>query len=281
MSHMDRMRDYGFVPANHSTPNYFPVGLVDLRTPDGVTVPGWKAVQRQDTLQVLAVHTDAYRLVSHEAVTAAFDQAVESLDTTGMMVGSDLTHNGGRLFRQYVLPAYQIETGKGDASALRIVAFNSYDGSAAINFRAGTYRFVCANTAVVGTDIAAVRRRHTAGLMVDDIADGMAEACALYSLQMERMRRWVGVGVTTTDAIRMIESLPGSNDALIGAMTMQWIAAEEAHGPSLWTLYNCFTAWATHTPTKGGNAFATRIGREDRVARLVETKEWKVLETVS
>jgi hypothetical protein len=277
--YIDKMRDFGFIPANHQTPNFFPVSLVDIQTPDGVAVPGYKAVQRQDTLDVLAVHSDGYKLVSHEAVTAAFDDAVGTLDTTGMMVGSDLTHNGGRLFRQYILPAYRVETAEGDATALRIIAFNSYDGSAAINFRAGTYRFVCANTSIIGTDIAAVRRRHTANLVVKDIAEGMVEACLTYAQQMDRMKRWVGVPVEMNQIIKIFQTLPGSNNALVGILLDNLLNRPEAdQGDDLWGLYNVLTSWASHTERRSPNAFASRIAREERVAKLIDGTVWRSLE---
>jgi hypothetical protein len=276
--YIDKMRNFGFIPANHETPNFFPVSLVDIQTPDGVAVPGWKAVQRQDTLDVLAVHSDGYKLVSHEAVTAAFDEAVGTLDTTDMQVCSDLTHNGGRLFRQYILPAYQIEAAPGDVASLRIIAFNSYDGSAAINFRAGTYRFVCANTSIIGTDIAAVRKRHTANLVVEDIALGMTEACRVYTQQMQRMRDWSHIPVGAAQAMAVFKDLPGSNDTLVGSLVSAYLLEADTGHDDLWSLYNVLTAWASHSQPQNRNAFASRIAREERVAKLIEGTVWRRLE---
>src|SRR4051794_3214873 len=101
MGYIDKMQQYGFIPADHDKPNHFPVELVPM-TAGGFTVDGWKALIRPDTGQVLHCWQDGYNLVPPEAATAAFDQAIDAsgLDTKGLMVATDLTHDGKRLFRQ-------------------------------------------------------------------------------------------------------------------------------------------------------------------------------------
>lgn len=277
MGYMDKMETYGFVPANHQAPNFFPVELVPVEA-GGRTVEGWRALVRSDTGAVLHCWQDGYRLVAHEAATAAFDRAIAAsgLDTAGMMVATDLTHDGRRLFRQYVLPAHGVEVRPGDRTALRIVGFNSYDGSLAVSWRGGGYRFVCANTAVIGRDVATARARHSAGLDMDALARGMVAACELYVAETARWKRWAEVGVDTDAAVRVLRALPGASDALVGQLTTAWVTTRE--DDTLWNLYNCLTHWATHGEARGANRMATVHARQERVARLIEAKPWKVLE---
>lgn len=277
MGYIDLMDRYGFVPANHAAPAFFPVELVPL-TAAGRIVEGWRALMRTDTGAVLHCWQDGYKLVPHQDATAAFDAAIEasSLDTTGMRVATDLTHDGCRLFRQYVLPAHSVEVRPGDVTALRIVGFNSYDGSLAVSWRGGGYRFVCANTAVIGRDVATARARHSAGLDMEALARGMVAACSLYVAETARWTRWAGVRVDTDAAVRLLRALPGASDALLGQLTAVWVQARE--DDTLWSLFNILTHWASHEPVRGGNRMAAVQARQERVARLIDGRAWTELE---
>ncbi|CAO3441191.1 DUF932 domain-containing protein [Azospirillum endophyticum] len=277
MGHIEQMERYGFVPANHRAPAFFPVELVPMSAA-GRTIGGWRALVRADTGRVLHCWRDGYKLVPHAAATAALDAAIRDggLDTTGMLVSTDLTHDGRRLFRQYVLPAHSVEIRPGDVTALRIVGFNSYDGSLAVSWRGGGYRFVCANTTVIGRDVAAAKARHSAGLDLEALARGMVAACALYVAETTRWIRWAAVPVDTDQAVRVLRALPGTSDALVGQLTTAWIGGRE--DDTLWALFNTLTHWATHDPTRGGNRMATAHARQERVARLVDSRPWAELE---
>lgn len=277
MGTSEQMERYGFVPANHTAPAFFPVALVPMSAA-GRMIEGWRALVRADTGALLHCWQDGYKLVPHAAATAAFDAALRAggLDTTGMLVATDLTHDGRRLFRQYVLPAHSVEVRPGDATALRIVGFNSYDGSLAVSWRGGGYRFVCANTTVIGRDVATAKARHSAGLDMEALARGMVAACALYVAETARWIRWAAVPVDTDRAVRVLRALPGASDALVGQLTTAWVGGRE--DDTLWALFNTLTHWATHDATRGGNRMATVHARQERVARLIDSKPWTALE---
>ncbi len=277
MSYMDKMDQYGFVPANHATPAYFPVQKIDLFDGDGHKVHGHIGVRRQDTMQILGVHTDAYQMVTHEDVHEAFMGALRttSLDLTDMRVGKDTSHDGARMFLQLVLPGVQVDMGGGDLTAMRIVCFNSYDGSTSVKFRVGGYRFVCANTAVIGKDIAAAAKRHVSGFDLDALARGLVDAASAYLEETKRWQLWAQTPVSLPQAMSVFKAIPGSNDAMRGVLMERWIAEPQ---PTLWALYNVLTAWSTHTESKTKNAMAARMTREERVAKAIECKEWRVLE---
>ena len=63
----DQMMDkFDFIPFNHQKPNFFPAGTQPIYDADGDVIPGHKCVVRNDTGDVLAVHSDKYSMVPYE-----------------------------------------------------------------------------------------------------------------------------------------------------------------------------------------------------------------------
>ena len=190
MDYVNLMERHGFIPANHATVEYFPAQIVPLVTPDGIKT-NQIAVQRSDNLDLIGYHTTDYKIVTHEEVTQAFMDAIQTanLRTDGMMICQDTTHGGAKLFLQFVFPDQVIKIGDQDETALRILGFNSYDGSMAVKFRAGGYRFVCANGAIIGGDIAAASSKHTSGFDISALAVKLVAASeAFVAQQAEALR---------------------------------------------------------------------------------------------
>jgi hypothetical protein len=73
----DQMMDsYGFIPFNHQKPNFFPVDLRPIFDHTGKEIPGHVAVQRGDSGDVLAVHSDKYSMVPYEQHFQIFEEAI-------------------------------------------------------------------------------------------------------------------------------------------------------------------------------------------------------------
>jgi len=256
---------------------FFPVDLANL-TVDCATLPGWKAVRRTDTGDILHVHSDSYKLVPNEEIYGAFNEAIEkasAIDTSGMLVHDDMSHGGARAFREYVFPAVTAKVGTDDALALRMVVFNSYDGTTAFRACAGHYRFVCANTAVIGKHLADFRRRHTAGFEIGDVAKIMAQAAETFIEESRRYEAWAERQISMGEAIDVIRAMPSMSDQLFGHL-LQRIPTDD--DLNLWGLYNTLTAWATHVDGDKLNARAVRDQRERRVAKVIDCPAWKQLE---
>lgn len=283
MSYQHLIERFGAIPANHVSPVMFPVKLRDVFIDAGVTadhkpIEGYKAVYREDTGKVLAVHTDAYKLVPHEEVFETFDEAIDAsgLDKTDMRIFDDMSHEGARAFRQYLFPAHRIEMPGQDVSSLRIIAVNSYDGSSGAIFRAGAYRFVCANMAILGKDAISLSLRHTKGFDLDKIAKGVLSAAERFEEASQNWPIWREVPVGDEKAMAVFNAIPQSNKALVEHLTTEWVKAKLTAGETLWTLYNVLTAWATHTLSRSNNA-AYRLKREEQVARAIDSKPWAEL----
>lgn len=272
MTYHQMMERDGFVPANHAKAQFFPVELRRLFDDRGVELEGWRRVVRTDTDATLYVHSDSYKLVSNEECFAAFEEALaaSSLDTADMRVATDYAAGGARVFRQYLLPGHRVQVKPGVEVALRLLMFNSYDGSVAFTGRSGAYNFVCANTAVSGRDFASFRMRHAGEMDVGKAIKGLTEAAERYVADAARWRSWPEIAVSDLQAIAVFREFPSPTDALTNELTRRWVEArdqdERQGGANLWCLWNVLTAWATH----GSESRVQRFEREARVAKACE-----------
>ena len=272
---------YGYVPANHEAPAWFPVALEDMGTMNGEKVPGFKAVVRQDTRQVIHVATDSYTLVPNETVFAAFDNALvaSKLPIDNMMIGRDMSHEGRRTFVQYLLPAVTEKVNGADI-ALRFTCFNSYDGSRPVGFTSGHYSFACANTALNGNKLASYSLKHVGEIDIEEIVENLVNAAEQYHLKLIAMRDWPKIGVSDNQAIEVFEQLPGSTKRLQGELLPAWLKTKDDSDPNggktLWSLYNVLTYWSTHGDgfKEATKAYA-RNNREERIAELIESERWQ------
>ena len=275
----DLMTKHGFIPSNHTAPVFFTVSLENIYDKTNKQIPGYKAVIRGDTGDTLKVHTDAYSLVLYEESFGAFEQAIEKsgLDTTDMRIGTDVMNGGGKIFRQYLFPNIKERIANSDI-ALTISVFDSYDGTTAFIGRSGHFNFRCANMGFAGRAALEMKVKHSG---VETIKRQLAaielivQAAERYVVEAKRMREWPNIQVPVDNCRNILKAIPQSTDQLCDTLLASY-AVEKEH--NLWSLYNCLTAWSTHTPT-GKRKMA--IDRQKRVLDLVEGKEWKHLENAS
>lgn len=285
----DQMDKYGFIPADHAAPKFFPVEARRLFDEKGVELPGYKRIVREDTGDTLHIATDAYRVVTNEEAFGAFEDALRksTLDLTDMRIGTDYANGGCRVFRQYLLPAHMVEVKPGVEVALRLLMLNSYDGSVAFQGRAGAFNFVCANTSIFGTDFGNFKMRHTGSLDVTKAITGLAQAAEKHIEETRRWKEWPKIGVTDLQAIHIFNTIPQVTKGLRDHLAHAWIKArdedEKQGGPNAWALFNVLTRWATHQDEaaddeaiRKGRA-AQRFERETRVAKVIEGVAWKEL----
>lgn len=280
MNYSEQMEKYGFVAADHESPKRFPVTLEKVYTQSAEVVPGYLAIQRPDTREILHVATDSYTLIPHEQWESAFNTAINEskLPVDDMMVQRDDSHNGCRAFGCYVLPAVQENVG-GSNIALTLGWGNSYDGSIACNVYGGHLKFNCNNQARTGNMIHS--RRHVGDINVEEIVANLLTAAESYHATMLRMRDWPSKQITDSHFIEVTEQLEGSNKRLQGELLTNWLKAKDNGqdgGSTLWTAYNVLTAWSTHGDGyKAATRAYAKANREERVAALIETDTWNVL----
>jgi hypothetical protein len=279
MSYGDMMEQYGFIPFDHKKPNFFPVGTQKIFDVTGKAIPGHRAVMRGDTGDVLAVHSDKYSMVPYEEHFALFEEAIEvsNLNTVGMRIATDFQQNGAKIFRQYLFPEHVmlLDTSAGQRPiALRIYMFDSYDGSTAWQGRAGFFDFVCANSAIFGTEVESFKFKHV-GDMADKVrqaADGLTGAAEKFIAEFPRLQKWPTIYLTPEDFTEIASCLPQGNKRLTDQMVADFYRQADE---SLWGAHQLLTSWSTHNiPAK------TQADRQKRVAALVESDTWHRYEEV-
>jgi hypothetical protein len=283
LPYAEKIAEHGFVPANHHEPQFFEVGCERVfwnnSDADGGDDRYWQRVFNRETGNTIEVHSSRYALVPYEESVAAVQEAMRSnnVDTTDMQVSMDMTPNGGRLFYQAILPAYtRLEGDK--AISLRVIMFDSYDGSCAFTIRGGLYKFVCANQAIIpysGGEYSHIRARHTTniGERIPEIIDTLLGAIVDYEGQMERRAYWDDIQLGPDQTYNLLKTMKVSKSV------RDHIYQEYVQDGS-WTfagLDDVLTSWATHYEQPN---VRTSIDRQNVVSFLESSEAWRKHEPV-
>ena len=263
-----------FMPMNHERKEFFPVVVTDLFDDAGTRVDGWQLVRQSDTGKTLHVHTDSYRLIPFEENVSSFENALDKsgLNQNGMSIDSDMSHNGCRHFRQYVLPEYRENIRGKDDISLRFLMWDSYDGSTRWITRGGFYQWVCANLAVTGEDILNISRKHTQ--IFDNKVDHqkIIDTVGEYSRQVELYRKFAGMEITDVCAKEFFHQMSPTRK-LAEHLSAQWIQQANDWGKPLWDVYSVLTSYATHGET-GKDKANTIAQRQEFVRKIVGSKKF-------
>ena len=128
------------------------VELRKLYLDGGQDVPRSRAVVRVDTGEPLAVVSDQYRLVTHNALLALIDGVVDKVGGGAGKVprGIYFEKGGAKLRALYKFPHLARTLEGADALCPLISVANSYDGTTRVAVGIGAFRFVCTNLAIGG-----------------------------------------------------------------------------------------------------------------------------------
>lgn len=270
---------HGYIPMNHVAPNFFPVATGPIYDDRGMKIPGHQRVYRGDSGDTMGIHTDKYTMVPYEKHFSIFENAIQDsmLDKRDMQVATDMSDNGARIFRQYLFPnetsTVVDRRGHDNILTLRIVTFDSYNGTSAFVAKAGFFNFICANESIFGNSLIDIRFRHTGDIQgrVEEAADKMIVASERFREEATRMERWPNITVDANRLAVLLDRLPQSNRTLINQLVSDFA---RTGGDDLWDVSQILTSWSTHhIPPK------VKADRQKRVSDLIEGPMWKSLET--
>ena len=164
----------------------------------------------------------------------------------------------------------------------------------------GYFRHACYNTLVDGNKLAYVYGRHSKNFSVSSFASKIRAASDFIANDgMDQMKMWYNTPVHRDQAIslfsntlakrmdnvtkahkpnkvmlsNLMKTFDEENRHIIGQGNYEKYA-QRTEG-TLWTAYQAATAWSTHVPKEN-----TRVLREDRVRKMMDSPHWKRLETV-
>lgn len=241
----------------------------------GKAIPGHIRIANQHG-DTLGLHTDRYGLRPYERSFGALEEAImqSSLDVRDLQVKTEFSHNAARCFRSYLFPHIAIEVRGRDAISLQLVVLDSYDGTYSTALGAGGYRYICTNGCMFGTSLEQLKVRHTTGSEVrfDNAVAKVVQAAEKFAGMQPRITRWTDISLSNLEFRELVDEIPQGSKRLTDDLVTRY--ATEAEEQTLYGGWNVLTAWASHSE---GTA-QSRTDRDRRVAALVESKPWKLLE---
>ena len=243
---------------------------------------------RPDTGDVLGYHSRNYNITEHIPVIEAIRSSVEraTVDATGVREAIKIANKGARMIYNLELPAHKIITPDGDSATLSFLGVNSFDGSFPLILSVGAKQWACDNGQVFTDNATAMyKSRHTRGLSIDQGARIISRGVEVLEKEAELWHYWANQKVTP----KLVQ------DATISMLGLSAIKADgtlnrdmsttrstgyhyimdkysnhyaKAMGRNYWALYNAFTDWATHAPTKGSKANVTLM-RQKKVQEVL------------
>tara|TARA_Y100000310_G_scaffold71589_1_gene67472 strand:+ start:10562 stop:11431 length:870 start_codon:yes stop_codon:yes gene_type:complete len=273
---------------NANSPIFFPVKTVaeiDIIDQDGRSFnsDGFQAVVNEDTGDTIGIHGSSYKLTPNAEIFPAFDEALKtsSLDLTDLKVKDEISHDGGRTFRQYFFPAHMAAVkDSSDEIMLRLLVNTSYDGSSALKFQFGAFRMVCSNGMIVGTKFAQAYGKNTLNLKVNRIVTQLAAGIKGYLDETQQWIKWASNQITDAQATSVIQALPGINKKLEEKLQLMWKDEKDELGATQWALFNALTYWSSHDEvrqSREANRPSIINQREERVRRTITSRPFLAL----
>lgn len=252
---------------------------VDLTMPNGKVVPNKKALQYKDDQSYISVVGSSYAVIQNEDVMQKLSQAlVESdLNLKGFTVSHSSSATKARNLVKITLPEHNIETSKGDTTALQLLARNSFDGSWIQQLELGGWRMACANGQVWGDSMASYANRHTQNHSIEAMAEYLSHAIDVFK---EMGAQWLTMQkkkLSTTEAEDLILEYLGKKivdkedrervltldrASSVQSLLQSWGTYKEEMGSNVFALYNAFTYHATHVSESINPADAEVIRRK-------------------
>lgn len=219
---------------------------------DGTAIPGRKAIQREDTGDVLGIFADGYKV--HPYQEWLVDNVASILDADLQVGSAGLLRKGGQAWVQVEMEDTMQAAGSVDFRPF-LTAATSVDGSLSSTYMTGATAVVCDNTlsaAITGAD-AAVRIRHSRNSLgrVTEVREALGilwEAATEFQAEVERL-------VATTVTEKQWDSFVKAHSGLVGP---KGVALFPSDGRSYTiaqnkadTLHNLWAADERVSPWKG------------------------------
>lgn len=271
--------------------------LQDVPTDIGV------GLRRVDTGQTLAIVSDSYEPVQYLDIVENLEQSINisGIDLEAAKFETNVINDGMQLelTAKFFAESTTID-GRNDMVTPQFKFRTSHNRTWANNGMMGYFRSSCYNTLVDGNKLAYVYGRHSKNFSVPSFASKIRAASDYISnAGINQMHRWYQTPVSRGQAIHLfsntlakrmdnvskklkpnkvmlsnlMKTFDEENRHIIGRGNYEKYG-ERTEG-TLWTAYQAATAWSTHVPKAN-----TRVLREDKVRKMMDSTQWKELENV-
>jgi len=237
-----------------------------LTTKSGIEVPKHLAIVRDDTQQVLSIHSDSYFPFQNY-------QLVELLDKVSNQIG--LPIRGGSYFgdgqKVYIqLKSNDLKLGT-DRIEGYITGINSFDGSTSLAFGPSNITISCQNTFFAAFRNLDTKVRHTKNMVlrVDEICrelEGVIEEEKMMFGDIKRMSEtrfsketedWVSkllFNIAKDVDLKEVDSLSTVTQNRLTSFYVDLNGQLKDKGDNLWGLFSGVTKYTTHSLTSGSNS---------------------------
>ena len=260
-------------------------------------------LRRTDSKEPIAIVSESYEPVQYLDIVENLEQAISmsGIDLDGAEFQTNVIGHGEQLelTAKFNAEAATID-GRNDLVTPQFKFRTSHNRTWANNGMMGFFRAACYNTLVDGNKLAYVYGRHSKNFSVPSFASKIRAASDYISnAGVNKMHRWYKTPVSRDQAISLFSNtLAKRTDNVTKAQVPNKVKLSnlmktfddvkrhligrgnyEKYGErtegTLWTAYQAATAWSTHVPKEN-----TRVIREDRVRKMMDSTHWKVLENV-
>jgi len=206
---VDDLRNTGYGAADFevaSTPVLFKAKDSD-RFGNIHTVNNKRVYYREDTNDVLAIHGERYKPVSHKEMIDTARNILErsSLNLKDIKETIQVGDGGSVCFVRHLLPNHEIQTPDGDTAQMTMLHINSFNSVWPYQASAGAHQSACTNHQVFTTGAATIyKARHTQKLNVDHGARQLNGIIGMLDKQNEIWAEWANTEVNETNAFLLI-----------------------------------------------------------------------------
>ena len=260
-------------------------------------------LRRTDSKEPIAIVSESYEPVQYLDIVENLEQAISmsGIDLEGAKFETNVIGHGEQL--ELTAKFYAESTtidGRNDMVTPQFKFRTSHNRTWANNGMMGYFRAACYNTLVDGDKLAYVYGRHSKNFSVPSFASKIRAASDYVANSgMNKMHRWYQTPVYRDQAISLfsntlakrmdnVTKMHKPNKVMLSNL-MKTFDEENRHligrgnyekygqrsKDTLWTVYQAATAWSTHVPKEN-----TRVLREDRVRKMMDSPHWKRLEMV-
>jgi hypothetical protein len=236
-------------------------------------IPGYKQLVRDDTNELIAIHKDSYKVITHQqSYELAHDYLNKHFHTTDMVENYRISNKGALMAIHFRLPSYQIPY-KDSFIALEAILHNSYNGMRQLTFDLGYYFMLCLNGLKSPLWDVRISSQHKGNKEITFERPNTFDVNDRLRTVSNTMEKWSSIPVDNNELEYQVDQLclqPTEQDKSHVNQRHRGYILDEYYdnysrqfGTNKFSAYQAMTHWSTHYPSDSIN---TRYDRERKVA---------------